>query len=92
MLKLIASFIFGAVCAAAVGWFVVYQVAREKYEFGHDQGYLNAQIDIARKIPEMLGDDHHRGEPATNFYSVKDIDVLVVTRNDVKTLRLYRDQ
>ena len=93
MLKLIISFTFGAACAFALCWFGIYPVvARDKFEFGVTNGYINARSDIAQKIRDTLGDDHQRGERAANFYSVEDVDVLVVTRYDVKTLRLYRDR
>ena len=92
MLKLIGSFVAGVAAALAFCWFAVYpDVAREKYAFGHDQGYQTAQIDIAHKIRETLGDDYKRGEAAQSFYGVKDVAVLVVTRENAKTLRLYRE-
>ena len=93
ILAFVVGLVVGVTITGAVGRFVIYPaVAREKEEFGRNQGYVDARVEIAHKIRDTLGDDHQRGEPATNFYSVKDVDVLVVNRNDVKTLRLYRDR
>lgn len=93
MAKLIGSFVLGAAVAFAVSGYMVYtqyaEIAREKVATGRAWGYADAQVDVAHKIRERLGDDFEDGEPSEGFYDVKDISVLVVTRNGVKTLRLY---
>ncbi len=55
------------------------------------EGRTSEALEIAAKIHDVLGDDFHRSEPHELFYAVKDTSVLVVNRNGVKTLRLYRD-
>ena len=67
-------------------------VIHEKEEVGRMDGKTSASIDIAHKIHDVLGDDFHRSEPHELFYAVKDISVLVVNRNGVKTLRLDDDK
>lgn len=93
MPKIIISFIIGlivgVVIIAAVGRYLIYPaVAREKEEFGRNQGYATGQIDIARKIPATLGSDFSKDEKHSVFYQIKDVDVVVVERNGVKTLRV----
>jgi hypothetical protein len=97
MFKIIISFIAGSIVgvaiAAAVGRFIVYPaVAREKEEFGRNQGYASGQIDVAAKIPAALGSDFSKDEKYTLFHQVKDVDVVVVERNGIKTLRVYPNQ
>jgi len=58
---------------------------------------VEAQFDIARRIPPALGSDLHLADILTNstgiftndFLEVKDATILVVERNGVKTLRDY---
>jgi hypothetical protein len=97
MSKLIIAFIAGLIAGvalvAAIGRYAIYPaVAREKVEFGRNQGYANAQADVATKIPPVLGSDFSKEEKYTVFYQIKDVDVVVVERNGVKTLRLYPNQ
>ena len=89
----ITGLIVGVAITAAVGRFIIYPaIAHEKEAFGSNQGYASGQIDVATKIPAALGSDFSKDERYTVFYQVKDIDVLVVERNGVKTLRLYPSQ
>jgi hypothetical protein len=97
MIKIIISFITGLIVAAvmvgAVGRYIIYPaVAREKEEFGRNQGYASGQIDFAAKIPAALGSDFSKNEKYIIFHQVKDVDVIVVERNGVKTLRVYPNQ
>ena len=94
MLRIIVFFIVGLIVGVAmtgaVGRFVIYPaVAGEKEEFGRNQGYAIGQIDVAAKIPAALGSDFSKDERYTMFYQVKDVDVVIVERNGVKTLRVY---
>lgn len=93
MITFIVGFIVGVAITGAVRRYVIYPaVAHDKEEFGRNQGYARGQIDIALKIPEALGSDFSKTEKYTSFYGVKDIDVVLVERNGVKTLRVYPDQ
>ncbi len=82
----------GAIGAVLFAWLYVPGMLREKEEFGRTQGYARGHIDIAAKIPQALGSDFSKTEKYTPFYSMKDVDVVVVERNGVKTLRVYADQ
>ncbi len=68
---------------------------RVSWQLGVHSGKVEAQFDIARRIPSALGSDLHRADFLTNstgmltniFLDVKDGTILVVERNGVKTLR-----
>lgn len=70
---------------------------RDKFQYGYHNGMVEAQFDMARRIPAVLGSDLHRADILTNsagfltndFLEVKDATILVVERNGVKTLRDY---
>jgi hypothetical protein len=82
----------GIAAAVVVGRFWIYpEVAKEKYDYGHGMGALQAQIEIGAKIPDALGRDVDRNEPMEWLFSAKDESVVVVTRDGVKTLRLCCD-
>jgi hypothetical protein len=84
--------VVGIVAAALVGRFVIYpELARQKYEYGHQMGVLQAQIELGGKIPEVLGRDVDPHESMVPFFSAKTESVVVVTRHGVKTLRLCCD-
>lgn len=95
MLKSIISFVLGFACASAL--FIVIIVpkdGRDKFQFGYHNGMVEAQFDMARRIPTALGSDLHRADlpdvtRSNVFLDVKDATVLVVERNGVKTLRDY---
>jgi hypothetical protein len=98
MLKYILTFLAGFVCASALFiFFIVPQNGRDKFQYGYHNGMVEAQFDLARRIPTVLGSDLHWADILTNstgiltndFLEVKDATILVVERNGVKTLRDY---
>jgi len=91
-LNIASAIVGGAIGAAIVAFAVVPGVAVEKEEYGRLQGYTRGKIDMALKIPEALGSDFSKTEKYTSFDGIKDIDVVVVERNGVKTLRVYPNQ
>ena len=91
MIKLLLGFVLGAAMSAAVcGFWILPAVARDKFEFGATTGRADSRVDIADKIRQTLGDDFDRDETRQSFYDIKDISVVVVTRNGAKTLRVYK--
>jgi hypothetical protein len=100
MLKCILIFLAGFICGFVVYLFV-FRPKDESLAFknGYRSGMVEAQFDMARRIPSVLGSDLHRADllhadmpsaVVTNvFLQVKDATVLVVERNGVKTLRDY---
>ena len=100
MLKCILVFLAGLICGLAMYFFVL-RPKDESLAFknGYRSGMVEAQFDVARRIPSVLGSDLHRadllisdlpGAVVTNvFLQVKDATILVVERNGVKTLRDY---
>jgi hypothetical protein len=90
MIKALVGFLTGAALMLVVfGLWLIPMVANDKYEFGLVTGRTNAEVDVALKIRAALGDDFSRNEPKETLYKIKDIWVVVVTRNGTKTLRLY---
>lgn len=98
MLKYILTFLAGFVSASALYIFVLKPMDdRASWQGGVHSGQVEAQFDIARRIPAALGSDLHRADLLTNstgiltndFLEVKDATILVVERNGVKTLRDY---
>ena len=95
MLKHVLTFLAGFVCASALFIFVIVpKEGRDKFQYGYHNGMVEAQFDMARRIPSALGSDLHRADlpvaGGTNvFLQVKDATILVVERNGVKTLRDY---
>jgi hypothetical protein len=98
MLKYILIFVSGFVCSSALFVFVIVpQDGHDKFQYGYHNGMVEAQFDMARRIPVVLGSDLHWADMMTNstgdltnvFLEVKDATILVVERNGVKTLRDY---
>ena len=95
MLKSLLGFLVGFVCASALFILVIEpKDGQEKFQYGYHNGMVEAQFDMARRIPSALGNDLHLADlpVATNsnvFIQVKDATILVVERNGVKTLRDY---
>jgi hypothetical protein len=95
MLKYTLIFLAGFICASALFIFIIMpKDGRDKFQYGYHNGMVEAQFDMARRIPSALGSDLHRADlPSaglTNiFLEVKDATILVVERNGVKTLRDY---
>jgi hypothetical protein len=92
ILHLISAVVGGAIGAALVVWLYLPGFGHEKEEFGRREGYAQGQIAVAAKLPAALGSDFSKTEKYSTFYEVKDVDVLVVERNGVKTLRVYPSQ
>jgi hypothetical protein len=97
-LKYILIFLTGFVCSSALFIFVIVpKDGHDKFQYGYHNGMVEAQFDIARRIPTALGSDLHMADILTNsngiltndFLEVKDATILVVERNGVKTLRDY---
>jgi len=93
LITLGAGALIGAAAVIAVGWFWVYPiVAQERFGNGYYLGGLATQVNLASKIPDLLGSDVDPHEPMEPFFErTKGESVVVVTRHGVKTLRLYRD-
>jgi hypothetical protein len=92
MTKLILGFVFGLAVALLGCWSWVYPwVARQKFEYGKSLGAYNAHLELAREIPQLLGEDIDPNEPKQYFFDAKDESVVIVTHNGVKTLRLCCD-
>jgi hypothetical protein len=96
MLLIAIAFVLGALvgiaAAVIVGRFWIYpEVAKEKYDYGQGVGTLQAQVEIAAKIPDVLGRDVDPNEAKQWLFSAKTASVVVVTRHGVKTLRLCCD-
>jgi hypothetical protein len=98
MLKYILTFLASLVSASAFYIFVIKPMDdRVSWKGGFHSGMVEAQFDVARRIPSALGSDLHRADILTNsagfltndFLEVKDATILVVERNGVKTLRDY---
>jgi hypothetical protein len=100
MLKYILTFLAGVSSASALYVLIMKPMDdRVSWEGGFHSGKVEAQFDIARRIPSALGSDLHRadllhadspGAVVTNvFLQVKDATILVIERNGVKTLRDY---
>jgi hypothetical protein len=97
MLKCLFAFLCGFAFASALFLLVVVpKVAHGKFKFGYGNGMVEAQLDLARRIPSILGSDLHLADLPTPgkrnvFLNVKDATILIVEPNGVKTLRDYDD-
>jgi hypothetical protein len=96
VLVIVIAFVLGALvgiaAAVIVGRFWIYpEVTKEKYDYGHGVGALQAQVEIAARIPDVLGRDVDPNEAKRWLFSAKTESVVVVTRHGVKTLRLCCD-
>jgi hypothetical protein len=84
-------------CGGFIIFIIMPENGHDKFQYGYHNGMVEAQFDIARRIPAMLGSDLHWADILTNstgiltndFLEVKDATMLVVERNGVKTLRGY---
>jgi hypothetical protein len=93
LITLGAGALIGAAAVIVVVWLRVYPVvAQERFGYGYELGGLATQANLGSKVPDLLGSDVDPQEPMVPFFErTKGEQVVVVTRNGVKTLRLYRD-
>lgn len=93
MRRSLISFAIGFVTASSVFALLLYLVLpgfiQRAYQTGHDQGGVEAQLNLVRQLPGVLGCDFHRSEHYEPFLVVKDVTIVVVERSGVKTLRVY---
>jgi hypothetical protein len=87
-IPIIISFIVGALVALLVMYFSYFQYCKSnwnKQEF--NTGYIKAKIDVYNKTKDEFGDSPSKKEEKILF-SVKDGDVIVITVDGVKTIRV----
>jgi hypothetical protein len=91
MRRHILPFLAGFLVASVVFAFgVLPRYGREKLQLGHKQGEIATKFELLQRVPEVLGEDYHRGSDGyKTFFGVKAGAVVVVERNGVKTLRTY---
>ena len=82
---------FLAASILSVVFFTIFAAPRlrDSYrEVGLDDGRILAKHEVAESVRRLLGTDVNGGEESSLFFSVKAIQVRVVMRNGVKTLRV----
>jgi hypothetical protein len=94
MLKYVMTFLAGGLLGgiAAAVIFIVFLLppyAKDKYQFGHIQGFTDGQIEVIHKIEDALGKDYTKADGHNPVFTIKDATVVLVERNGVKTLRVY---
>jgi hypothetical protein len=90
LLKYAVWFVLGFASASVLFIFVfIPSYGREKFDYGYKNGQTAAKFEIGLKLPTALGGDYTKADGYQPFFEVKDMAVLVVERNGVKTLRLY---
>ena len=57
---------------------------------GRRTAEVATKFELLQKIPQVLGDDYMPTDGYKTFFEVKADAVVVVERNGVKTLRVYR--
>jgi hypothetical protein len=87
LLILLVGFVIGALL---VGIVAITVVAKEKYKYGKYQGEVLTKLSIVKSLPAALGDDYRKEDGYQTLFEVKDEAVVIVERNGVKTLRVYR--
>ena len=60
------------------------------FETGRRCGIVEAHSELLPRIQKMLGDDYLKSDGYQTIFEVKADAVVVVERNGVKTLRVYR--
>ena len=86
-LMLSVGFVAGALLVGAVA---VTVVAKEKYNYGKYHGELETKLAILESLPAALGDDYRMADGYRKLFEVKDTAAVIVERNGVRTLRVYR--
>ena len=82
------SFLLGGLLALLVMYYGYFQNCKSNWEKqGYHTGYLTAQSEIAHKIKNEFGEEPF-GEKSKRLFSIKDTDVMVITVDGVKTVRV----
>jgi hypothetical protein len=87
MLKLFLFFGLGVLVGGAACWLFLSQ--HSQYGLGVRYGEIRAKLDFVQAV-KALGNDYHRSDGYNTAVEVKDIAVVTVERNGVKTLSVYR--
>lgn len=87
MKKFILGILVGVVISAVVFVPLLFSERRDKFEYGRFHGGISAQLDIARRLPEAVGNDLDRSKRTNKFLVVKNSTIWVMERHGVKTLR-----
>src|SRR5215471_9466727 len=88
MRKLIFGVIVGVVISVILFVPLLLSERHNKFDYGRFHGGISAQLDVARRLREAVGNDLVRSECTNKFLQVKDATIWVVERNGVKTLRV----
>jgi hypothetical protein len=88
MLKYIAAFFAGFVCASALFIFVILpKEQHDKFEFGRGNGMVAGRFEAADALQKEFGNyDGHA--PYKVLFSEKTTDVISIETNGVKTVRV----
>lgn len=86
------NFAIGALVGAVVGissaaWLIQARFD-EKFAEGHAHGRTSGMVDAAHKIRAAFGEYDPAEGPSDLVYSVKDVDVIAVTVDGKKTIRV----
>lgn len=84
----VASVLAGVLTIAVV----LPSYGRDKFEWGRNQGIIDAHRALLPKIQTMLGDDYRNADGYQTMFEVKTDAAVVVERNGIKTLRVYTDR
>ena len=89
-ITIILTFLFGVLLTLVVIYFGYFQNCKSNWEKqGYHTGYSTAQFDIYQKIKNDFGEI--ASTPDTkNFFSVKDIDVVMIKVDGIKTVRAVK--
>lgn len=87
MKKTILTFLLGVACGAIPVGLKGLNFSENRFFVGRNQGEVDAARKIQEKIKEKLGRDFTPEETQSSVYSVKDVNIFVVDRNGIKTLR-----
>jgi hypothetical protein len=89
-ITILLSFLLGSLITLLVTYFGYIQYCKSNWEKqGYNTGYIKAHYDIYQKVKNELGELSSNSK-SKDFFSVKDIDVVMVNIDGIQTLRAIK--
>ena len=90
MKRTILIFVSGMLLGGLLVGFYRLNLTHNQFKVGVITGEISAKIEILKEIQKRLGDDYVKQDGQDELFNAKDLSVMIVERNGIKTLRPYK--
>jgi hypothetical protein len=90
-MKIFLSFFLGSIITLGIVYFMYFQYCKNNWKNqGFNDGSLSERSKLHKKVQNIFGVANIYEEGEESFLSSKDANIIIVYRNEVKTLRVRR--